>query len=189
MFADYVSLKIDTLNESTWEKINRPHVRLRFDVILKGISDFAESFKGKLTTETMLIKDYNDNLAEIDEIGKYLATLKRDSSYFMIPVRPPSEKYAVAPGSEILENISSFVKMKIPKAEMMCCPEMGDFNTAGNIEEELLSIMAVHPMKEGAISSLIKRNGGNPNKIKEMVNKGLIQLITYNHEIFYKTAI
>jgi len=186
MFADYVSLKIDTVNESTWEKINRPHAHLRFGAILKGISDFAKFFKGTLTTETMLIKNLNDNLEEIAEIGKYLKTLKRDASYFMIPVRPPLEKYAVAPDPEVLEKISAFVKMEIPKAEMLCCPESGDFKATGNIEEELLGIMAVHPMREEAIEDFIKRKGGSPNKIEEMVNNGLIQLVTYDGKKFYK---
>lgn len=56
MYADYVSLKVDTVNEETWLKINRPHQRLRYNLILSGIEQFSKRYKGKLTTETMLIK-------------------------------------------------------------------------------------------------------------------------------------
>ena len=38
--ADYVSLKIDTVNEETWRKINKPHRSLRLDEIFSGIRSF-----------------------------------------------------------------------------------------------------------------------------------------------------
>lgn len=187
-FADYVSLKIDTTKETTWEKINRPHPRLRFETILKGISDFTEAFRGTLTTETMLIKDYNDNLEEVSKIGKFLKTINRDKSYFMIPVRPPLEKFAVAPDHLVLEKISSYVRMEIPKSEMLCCSESGSFFASGNIEQELLSIMSVHPMREEAVIEFIKRKGGSGHCLEEMVKNGLLQSIAYDGKVFYRSA-
>ena len=61
MQADWVSLKIDSAIEKTWKKINRPHGILKFKKIIQGIEEFAAYFKGILATETMLIKDVNDN--------------------------------------------------------------------------------------------------------------------------------
>ena len=71
MYADYVSLKIDTINEDTWMKINRPHQRLRYNLILNGIEQFSKRFKGTLTTETMLIKNINDNEMRLNNLVNF----------------------------------------------------------------------------------------------------------------------
>ena len=42
LFADYVSVKIDTVNPETWLRINNPHKRLRYDLILEGIRQAVE---------------------------------------------------------------------------------------------------------------------------------------------------
>jgi wyosine [tRNA(Phe)-imidazoG37] synthetase (radical SAM superfamily) len=107
MFADYVSIKIDTVNEGTWQTINRPHSRLRFQTILDGIERFSKSYQGILTTETMLVKDINDSLQEVEAIGTFLKKIKRNKSYFAIPTRPPIESYAVPPDSHVLSQILS----------------------------------------------------------------------------------
>jgi len=66
--ADWVSLKIDAVSQDIWRRINRPHGSLKLDKILQGISEFALTFKGELTIETMLIQDVSGNVEEIDKI-------------------------------------------------------------------------------------------------------------------------
>ncbi|OYT26614.1 MAG: hypothetical protein B6V02_01360 [Thermoprotei archaeon ex4572_64] len=41
---DYVSLKIDTVHENTWRRINRPHSALKFENILDSIERFSKTF-------------------------------------------------------------------------------------------------------------------------------------------------
>ena len=50
--ADWVSLKVDTVDELAWRRINRPHRALRLESILEGILDFSRNYKGVLATET-----------------------------------------------------------------------------------------------------------------------------------------
>jgi len=51
--ADWVSVKIDTLDEKIWKKIDRPHKKIKFDSVLDGVRLFSKEFKGLLVTETM----------------------------------------------------------------------------------------------------------------------------------------
>ncbi|MBK6912630.1 MAG: radical SAM protein [Ignavibacteriales bacterium] len=127
MFADYVSLKIDTINEETWLKINRPHERLKYDMILNGIKQFSKKFRGTLTTETMLIKNFNDNESEIKQLGNFLSTINRNASYFMTPIYPPAENYAVSPDTETLKDLSQIIQKNIPNSLTLCCPEKEEF--------------------------------------------------------------
>jgi wyosine [tRNA(Phe)-imidazoG37] synthetase (radical SAM superfamily) len=185
LFADYVSVKVDTVNETTWEALNRPHSRLRFDKILDGITEFAKSFEGVLTTETMVVKNFNDSLEEIGQVGNYLTTVKRNASYFTIPTRPPTEAYAVPPDAAVLEELARFIKRAIPKSEMLCCPESGDFIATGSIEEGLQGILAVHPMKEDAVEKLLRSKGRSKDNLDEMIRNGLIHKVMYKGNWFY----
>ena len=70
MKADWVSLKIDSVIENIWRKINRPHGLLDLQKILHGIEEFAASFRGILVTETMLVKGVNDNRESLSKTAQ-----------------------------------------------------------------------------------------------------------------------
>ncbi|MGD8309020.1 MAG: radical SAM protein, partial [Chromatiales bacterium] len=59
--ADLVSLKVDTVDEDAWRRINLPHHDLDLGVILDGIRRLASAYRGRLITDTMLIAGINDS--------------------------------------------------------------------------------------------------------------------------------
>jgi wyosine [tRNA(Phe)-imidazoG37] synthetase (radical SAM superfamily) len=136
----------------------------------------------------MLIKNINDTLDEVGSIGEYLSGVKRRKSYFAIPVRPPAEPYAVTPDPYTLSEISSFVRNTIPHSEMLCFPEANDFEGTGNIEEELLGILSVHPMNEEAMESFIRRKGGAAGTLRSLVGKNMIRAVNFEGKTFYRNA-
>ena len=164
-FADYVSLKVDTVQEDTWIKINRPHQRLRYNLILDGIEKFSQSFYGELVTETTLIKNINDNKNEIEELGKFLNNIMHSKSYFMTPMYPTAEDYAVAPEKETLLSLAKVIKENVKDSVMLCCPEKEEFIATDDFENELLGLLQIHPVTEDAVAAFAEAN----NKI-EMLN-------------------
>ncbi len=190
MFADYVSLKIDTINENTWHKINRPHLRLKYDHILEGIKEFADTFKGSLTTETTFIRSINDNADEVMGLGKYLKTLKCDASYFMTPVYPPLEDYGISPEEKTLNMLSETVRNKVPNSAMLCCPEKDKLMISEDFENELLGLLALHPVSEQAVIQFAESNN-KKNELAEMLQEGSIKPVEFNGKKFlslYGTA-
>ncbi|MHB8871537.1 MAG: radical SAM protein [Candidatus Doudnabacteria bacterium] len=184
MFADYVSLKIDTVNGETWRKMNRPHRRLDYNLILEGIKEFSKKFQGTLTTETMLIKNFNDNAEEIDQLSKYLNSLKREASYFMTPMYPPAESYAVSPDEEILQQLAITIKEKITNSVLLCCPETEEFFVTDDFENELKGLLAIHPVGVDAVKHFIK--GNKELKIlNQLIENHSIKEIIYNSKKFY----
>ncbi len=184
-FADYVSVKIDTVNEETWQTINRPHPRLRFQHMLDGIERFSKSYHGVLTTETMLVKNINDNIDEVEAISTFLKKIKRYKSYFLIPIRPPVELYAVPPDQHILTQLSSFITQHLPDSAMLFSPERNDFHGAGDVENELLAILSAHPMREDAVKKFIASKGGEINTLQQMIDSKRISEVTFEGNKFY----
>jgi len=184
MFADYVSLKIDTVNEATWQKMNRPHRRLDYDLILEGISQFSKKFQGTLTTETMLIKNFNDNESEIESLAEFLNSLKHSESYFMTPMYPSAENYSVTPDDETLKQLALIIKAKVANSVLLCCPEKEEFFATDDFENEFLGLLSIHPISAEAVTNFIK-NDADKEKLDSMLKNNIVEKINHNGKEFF----
>lgn len=185
--ADLVSLKIDALSEELWRKIDRPHKDLKLGRVLEGIKEFAKSFQGKIITETMLIDkiDYGDELLKIADFLKELKTL--DKAYIAIPTRPPAEKW-VRPAEERTINHAFQVfseVLGVEKVEYLIGYEGNAFSVFGKIEEDLLSIMSVHPMRQEAVIELLRKANADWHLIEGLLEENKIVELEYQGNKYY----
>jgi len=73
------------------------------DKILQGMQEFAATYSGTLCTETMLVRDLNDNEAELKAIASFLKeNINPSKAYIGIPTRPPAEPWVSAPEPEAI---------------------------------------------------------------------------------------
>ena len=93
---------IDAGREAEWRRVNRPHGRLRLTEVLGGVCAFAESRRGTLVTETMLVAGVNDALDHLRELALVLQTLEPDIAYVAVPTRPPAEPWVEPPPADRL---------------------------------------------------------------------------------------
>ena len=76
MGADWVSLKVDAVEEVVWRRIDRPHGSLELSSILEGAVAFARGYPGELVTETMLVAGVNDGEKHLQALAGFLAHLQ-----------------------------------------------------------------------------------------------------------------
>lgn len=183
--SDWVSVKIDALNRDIWKRIDRPHGSLSFDKILDGIKEFASRFKGELTTETMLVQGINDNTKQIEKISDFIAGLKPDKSYIAIPTRPPAEKWVKAPAEHIINIAFQIFKEKSIPVEYLIGYEGETFAFTGNLEEDLLSITAVHPMRENQVKKLLDKAEKDWTVIKKLINEEKLVEVRHKDKKYY----
>ena len=185
LFADYVSIKIDTVDGEIWKTMNVPHSRLRFQNILHGIKRFAKTYQGILVTETMLVKDINDSFRDIENIGAFLKNIRRNKSYFTIPTRPPVKPSVFPPDRKVLNQLSKFIAEQIPDSEMLFEPEEEIFYGAGSLEDELIGVLSAHPMREESVNNFITYKGGKRQVLQQMMEKNMISKSTFEGKRFY----
>jgi len=185
MAADWVSLKIDTLDEAKWHKINRPHKQLSLTSILTGILEFRLRFSGELVTETMLISGINDGEADVHQLATFLLELQPFKSYLSIPTRPPSEAWVQAPAPENLQVLLSILSERIPFMDILFEAEPSDFVSTGDLAEDILAITAVHPLREDALKDLLKRSGEDWGVVDQLIASKKLICIQYRDERFY----
>jgi wyosine [tRNA(Phe)-imidazoG37] synthetase (radical SAM superfamily) len=185
--ADYVSLKVDAVSEDLWRRINRPHKDLRLNVVLKGIQDFVEVFKGTVVSETMLV-DGVDYTNEFERIAEFLAKLKNlNRAYVAVPTRPPTEAWA-KPAREEAVNVAFQVfseKLGVERVELLTGYEGNAFAFTGNVEQDLLSIMAVHPMRDESVSEFLSKANAGWQIIEELLGQGKLVELEFEGNKYY----
>jgi len=187
--ADWVSTKLDGGDEKVWRKVNAPQRSLEFDKMMDGLKIFSHSFNGIHVTETMMIDGYNDSQDNIENISEILNTLSVDISYVSIPTRPPAAK-SIRPAGEqaLVAAYDEFLKV-VPKTEYLIGYEGNDFGFTGNLEEDILNITAVHPMREDAVEEILKKADAGWEKIDALIKKGLLKRTEYSNHRFYSRKL
>lgn len=183
--ADYVSVKCDTFNEDIWRKLNIPHKSLKLPDILDGIRTFTEEFNGELVTETMILKNVNDSEEYLRNTAQTISSFSPAMSYISVPTRPPAFKKAERPDEQTLIMAYDIFREHIHEVELLTGYEGNAFASSGNFREDILSITAVHPMREDAVTELLKNSGGDEETLEELISSGMLQRTEYKNEIFY----
>lgn len=183
--SDWVSIKIDTVSETLWRKINRPFKKLNLNEILKGIENFSSEFHGFLVSETMLVKGINDTEKEIGKIAEFIKNIKIKKSYISIPTRPPSEKWVFPPSSKKLNMAYQIFQNSKIEVELLTGYGGGDFGFSGNLENDILRITSVHPMRTDQVEELVKKANGKWEDIERLVEEGKLLKINYRNQTYY----
>ena len=185
--ADWVSVKIDAVDSDIWRKVDRPHGALDLATILDGVVAFAREFKGQLVTETMLVDGVNDSVEAIDKLADFLARVRPQIAYLLVPTRPPAERSVRRPSNaRLLEAARAIRRAAGVKVEWITGDEREDgFFCTGDIVEDLLSITAVHPVRAESVDEIKKNRASGENLVEELVKQGLLLEFWYEGKKFY----
>lgn len=183
--ADWVSLKVDAVTESLWRRVNRPHGALKHEAVLEGMREFAVAYDGELTTETMLTQGVNDGGEEAERVVDFLAALSPDKAYIAIPTRPPAEKW-VKPADELAINRAyQTFEERLKHVEYLIGYEGDAFAFTGNLEDDLLSITSVHPMREEGVNKLLSKAGSDWGSVERLIEERKLVEMEYQGKKFY----
>lgn len=183
--ADWVSLKVDAVDEDIWRRIDHPLKRLSLDSILDGILTFANTFSGELVTETMLVKGINDNEECLSNIAGFLRKLEPSSAYLAIPTRPPADKRVQAPDEYTINQAFQIFNKHISGTEYLIGYEGNDFSFSGNLEDDILSITSVHPMREDAVQELLDKSEASWEAIKKLIKEEKLLELSFQGNKYY----
>lgn len=183
--ADLVSVKLDAADEKLWRKIDHPLRDLSLDIIMDGILLFAEKFKGELLTETMLVKGINDNADCLEQTASFLAKAKPSRAYLTVPTRPPADKRVMPPDESGINLAYQIYKKHLSNVEYLIGYEGNDFAFSGNVEEDLLSITSVHPMRKDAIESFLLKAGSSWDFVEKLLTEQKLVELNFDGKLFY----
>ena len=183
--ADWVSVKIDAVDGTIWKKINRPHRDLQFEDILEGITSFRSKYAGRLCTETMLIRGFNDEHWHLEALASFAKKLDPSVAYLSIPTRPPTEKQILPThGATLTEAWEIYTSHHI-KTELLTGFEGTKTGYTGNLINDILNITAVHPLREDSLQKLVEKSDSDLSVVNSLIHKRLLRKTQYRGKIYY----
>ena len=183
--ADWVSVKVDAVDQPLWRRVDRPHRALRLEAILQGIVDFSEDFKGVLVSESMLLAGINDDERSLEAIAEFLAKADPAVAYISVPTRPPAEKWAASPSEESINQAYQIFSSRLKRAELLVGYEGDSFQSVGEVDSDLLAIAAVHPMREAAVERFLQQADYSWDVVEKLLDQGELAKIEYQGNYFY----
>jgi len=118
-------------------------------------------------------------------LADFLARLQPDRAYLSIPTRPPAEPWALAPDEQAVNRAYHILRKEVEQVEYLIGYEGNAFAFTGDVEEDLLSITAVHPMREDAVSQFLSRAGANWAVVQRLVAQDRLVEANYDGYRFY----
>ncbi len=118
-------------------------------------------------------------------MGEFLHKLKPQKAYLSIPIRPPAEGGVRAPDEGRLNRIYQIVSHRVAEVEYLTGYEGNAFASTGDPTEDLLSITAVHPMREEAVRVLLSRTGSVWDIVQGLIDAGKLRESEYEGQKFY----
>ncbi len=187
--ADWVSVKMDAVDERLWRKVDRPHRSLRLESILQGILDFSKQFKGTLASESMLLSGINDDERSISAIAEFLDGIDPDVAYISVPIRPPPESWVEMPSPERMNRACQIFSSRLRRVELLAGYEGDSFDSTGDPEKGLLAIAAVHPMREEAALKFLSQSPAGQKEsrdiLERLIDQGELIRTEYQGHVFY----
>jgi wyosine [tRNA(Phe)-imidazoG37] synthetase (radical SAM superfamily) len=102
-----------------------------------------------------------------------------------IPTRPPAEKWVRGPDEDVLVRTYQLFADKLTRVEYLIGDEGDAFAVTGDVEKDLLSITAVHPMRREAVASLLSRAGASWRTVERLLAQGVMAKAKYAGHTFY----
>jgi len=183
--ADWLSVKIDTVEENIWHRLNNPSKKLKLPRILEGITELFQNNSKKIVTETMLVKDINTSEQSLVKVADYIAEINPDIAYLAIPIRPPAQQWIEMPDEHTVNLAYQIFKDRQINAELLINKEENTYSLVDNFEKYLLSIVAVHPLREEVVEQLLQQVNANWNIINILIDQKKIKRIKYSGSNFY----
>lgn len=183
--ADLVSIKIDTVDDPVWRRINRPHGNLKLGEILDGIISFADNYSGTIETETMMIRGINDTKEIIENTASFLNRISPSTANISIPTRPPAEDWVKPAATESVNLGYHIFNKHVKNVRLLTGYEGDNFSSYGDVEKDLLGITSVHPMREDAVIRFLEKKGEGWLLLKKLIENRAITRIEYDDNVFY----
>lgn len=183
--ADWVSLKVDTVDTATWKKLNQPYKSLKHSAILAGILMFSEEFRGTLTTETMLVAGINDSESLLKPLTEFLNMVDPNVAYLQVPSRPPVCKGVKLPSTDILLNAFHLFIEAVDKVKLLINEEEHYYGQIQDLEKELLGISIARPLSKEVLESMLKNANEEWSFVENLKHEGKLEEIHYQDHSFF----
>ena len=182
--ADIIMPTLSTIFNNTFKMIHRPHEGLHLPVIIKGLTDLRNRYKGRILLEVVLLGGINDNEKELEGLKRVIDKISPDKIQLNTVVRPPSDPRARPLDMGQLEMIKDFFG---ERAEIIAHKVSGKkAGTYDSRAEVIIEMVKRRPVTAGDVADVLDIAHSEAEGIlKGLVIKGFIKKQEHEKKAFY----
>ena len=180
---DIVKLSLDSADEKTFKKIDRPHKNINLQEIIKGIIEFRKIYKGELIIEILVVKGINDKEEEFKKLNDVLAKINPDRVDISTIDRPPAYKVEGVSTDRLFE-LAEYIKNQnifIPTREKI------NYKIENLTKEELLNTLKKRPFSESDVKNILDEH--TQKIFNDLLKENLLEEVWVGGIKFYKAYI
>ncbi len=180
---DIVKLSLDSANEKTFKKIDRPYKNILLQNIIKGMKEFRKLYKGELIIEILVVKGINDKVEEFQALNKVLAEIKPDRVDISTIDRPPAYNVEGVKIDRLFE-LAEYIKNQhifIPTRENI------NYKIENLTKEELLNTLKKRPFSQSDVENILDER--TQKIFNDLIKENLLEEVWVGGIKFYKAYI
>jgi wyosine [tRNA(Phe)-imidazoG37] synthetase (radical SAM superfamily) len=104
--ADVILPSLDAGDQRTFEKVNRPHDKITFDLLVDGLCALKKEYKGRIWLEVFCIEDFNTDSGQLARLADAIKRIGPDKVHLNTAVRPTAEPDVEKMSADRLEEIA-----------------------------------------------------------------------------------
>ena len=107
--ADIILPSLDAVNQDNFEKINRPHQKIKASDMIEGLINLKREFDGLVWLEVMLVRGFNTEYDEIESMKGVIESIGPDKVHLNTVTRPAAEECAKPANKAKMKEISEYL--------------------------------------------------------------------------------
>jgi wyosine [tRNA(Phe)-imidazoG37] synthetase (radical SAM superfamily) len=178
--ADVVKVSLHAWDQTSFERVARPHPSLRFDAILDGYRAFRQQFAGRLDLEVFIVPGLNDAPAQAQRIADLAQSFSPDTVTLNTAVRPPADSGVTACPPEQVRALAALFGPAAQESgvEPAIAP-------AALTEEALTALVSRHPVSLHALAATFRKNDDDMRAFLEpLARRQLLRLFESQGQLF-----
>lgn len=179
---DIVKLSLDSVSESNFKKVDRPHKSIVLENIIDGMKKFRTVFKNELVIEILVVKGLNDTHEEFELLNKEIQEIKPERVDISTIDRPSAYKVEHVSHEKLLELSKYILNFPVSVAK-----RTKDEKTFQSLDElDILSLLENRPQSEDDVENIFDEN--TQKIFKKLLLEKKISLVTFANLSFYKIS-
>jgi len=166
--VDVIVPSLDSADERTFRRIDRPHPSLSIEKIISGLEALREEFKGEIWLEIFVVPGLNDTETEIEALRKALLRIRPDRVDLNTLDRPGVVTWIRAASEENLVRFAA--ALDNPAVEMIRKPPPTE-GMGTSSEDALDSIMQTIRRRPCTMEDLCEISGMRPTEISKYLRQ------------------
>jgi wyosine [tRNA(Phe)-imidazoG37] synthetase (radical SAM superfamily) len=188
--ADLVCPSLDTVNEATFRRLNRPAAGLGIGVreLLEGLAAFRALFRGEIWLEILFCRGINDTEEEVAGLAAAVRELRPDRVQLNTVVRPGALRLAQPVSRGWLESVAERFE---PRAEVLAGAPRARARAPGDeaLDERVLALVRRRPCTmEDIAGGLGVAQPAVRRSVQSLYARGLIEPDRFGAKVFYRRS-